>query len=113
MAKKANPILAAFEAKKEQEFLGRLACNTELNMMAMLIAANDLGFLSSKRADQLLARQVEVKMQIADDLLTDATNDKELIHTKADLARRIKQILGQDGWNRSKELFYLLRDYWD
>lgn len=34
MAKKQNPVLAAFEAKKEAEFRGRLACNSEINMIA-------------------------------------------------------------------------------
>ena len=113
MAKKQNPILAAFEAKKEAEFQGRLACNTAINMIAMLIAGNDLGFLAEKRADLLLARQVEVKMEIADDLIDDAKDDKELVHTKATLARQVKQILGTDGWNRCKYLFPLLRDYWE
>lgn len=113
MGKKPNPLLAAFEAKKEAEFMGRLACNTELNMMAVLIAGNDLGFISEKRADLLLARMVEVKMQIADCLVADAKDDATLTHTKADLARRIKQILGADGWSRCRELFPLLRDYWE
>lgn len=114
MAKnKQNPLLAAFEAKKEAEFSGRLACNTEINMMAMLIAGNDLGFIGEKRADLLLAKHVETKMQIADDLLKDAETDKELTYTKADMARRLKQILGPDGWVRCRELFPLLRDYWE
>lgn len=113
MAKKQNPLLAAFEAKKEREFTGRLACNTEINMMAMLIAGNDLGFIGEKRADLLLTRHVEVKMQLADDLLKDAEADPGLTYTKADLARRLKQILGKDGWTRCRELFPLLRDYWD
>ena len=113
MAKKQNPLLAAFEAKKEREFTGRLACNTEINMMAMLIAGNDLGFIAEKRADLLLEKHVETKMQIADDLLKDAEADPGLTYTKADLARRLKQILGRDGWIRCRELFPLLRDYWE
>lgn len=112
MAKKQNPVLAAFEAKKEAEFHGRLACNTEVNMMATLIAGNDLGFIGEKRADLLLERLIEVKMGIAADLLSDAKDDKDLEHTKASLARRVKQILGRDGWERCKQLFPLLRDYW-
>ena len=113
MAKKQNPILAAFEAKKEAEFQGRLACNTELNMIATLIAGNDLGFLAEKRADQFLARLVEVKMEIADVLIEDAKDDVELQYTKHVLARRVKQIMGPDGWDRCKQLFPLLRDYWE
>lgn len=114
MAKnKTNPILAAFEAKKEAEFLGRLACNTEINMLAMLFAGSDLGFLAEKRADLLLARQVEVKMEIADALISDSKDDATLGHTKATMAARAKQILGKDGWNRCKQLFPLLHDYWE
>lgn len=112
MAKKQNPVLAAFEAKKEKEFQGRLACNSELNMMATLIAGNDLGFLGTKRADLLLEKMVEVKMQIADNILVDCEDDKTMEYTKADLARRLQQILGADGWDRCKGLFPMLRDYW-
>ena len=64
MAKPVNPMLAAFEAKirqemtlefaqklvefnaqKEAEFDQRLGRNTEINLIAMLIAGNDLGIL--------------------------------------------------------------------
>lgn len=113
MARKPNPVLAAFEAKKEAEFMDRLACNTEINMIATLIAGNRLGFLGEKRADLLLAEQMEVKSEIADILLKDAKDDPNLTYTKADLARTVKQILGPDGWNRCKKLFPLLRDYWE
>ena len=113
MSKKPNPMLAQFEAKKEAEFMGRLACNTEITLIAVLIAGNDLGFIGEKRADLLLADVIEVKMKIADDLLKDAEVDKELTYTKGDLARRVKQILGPDGWQRCKQLFPLLHDYWE
>lgn len=113
MPKKQNPILAAFEAKKEAEFTGRLAINSEVNMIAMLIAGSDLGFIGEKRADLLLAQVVETKMQIAQDLVEDAETDKEMTYIKADLARRLKQILGRDGWTRCREMFPLLQDYWD
>jgi hypothetical protein len=112
MAKKQNPILAAFEAKKEAEFQQRLATNTEINMIAMLIAGNDLGFLGPARAGLLLEEQVEVKMRIADELLRDAEDDPSLVYTKYDLASRLKSILGPSEWARCQKLFPLLRDYW-
>ena len=112
MANKQNPILAAFEAKKEREFQNRLACNSELNMMAALIAGNDLGFLASKRADIYLEEIVEVKMKIAKNIIEDTNDDKTMEYTKADLSRRLKQILGTAGWDRCKGLFPMLRDYW-
>ena len=110
---KQNPLLASIEAKLEAEFIGRMARHTEISLIAMLIAGNDLGFLGEKRADLLLAKHVEVQMQMAEELLGDAAADKELTYTKAILARRLKQILGQDGWNRCKGMFPLLQEYWD
>lgn len=112
MAKKQNPILAAFEAKKEAEFAERLARNTEINMIAMLIAGNDLGFLGPARAGLLLEEQLEVKMRIADELVKDAEDDPSLVYTKYDLASRVKSILGPEEWARCQYLFPLLRDYW-
>ena len=110
---KQNPVLAAFQAKLEKEFQGRLDCHIEIDMVAMLIAGNDLGFIGEKRADLFLERLIEVKMEIADELINDAKDDKQLEHTKAVLARRVKQILGDDGWSRCKQLFPLLKDYWE
>lgn len=112
MPNKQNPILAAFEAKKEAEFIGRLARNTEINMIATLIAGSDLGFLGEKRAGLLLERQLKVKLEIAEVLVRDAEDDPSLAYTKHTLAERIKSILGEEGWARCQQLFPLLYDYW-
>lgn len=123
MANKKNPILEAFEAKLRREFTEekaqmeadfkiRLATNSEINMIAMLFAGNDLGFIGEKRAGPLLEDQIEVKMKLAEELLEDSESDKSLAHTKRDLSVRLKQILGSD-WNKYKYLFPIVRDYWD
>lgn len=113
MANKPNPLLAAYEAKLEAQYKGRLSCNTEINMIAMLLAGSRLGFLGEKRADLLLEEQIAVKMEIADVLLKDAKDDPSLTYTKADLARSLKQILGADAWKRHQKLFALLHEYWE
>lgn len=124
MAKKQNPILAAFEAKLRKEFAEEMAamekeakerqeCTSEIEMISMLIAGNRLGFLGEKRANLLLEEQIDVKMQFAESLLKDAEDDEDLTFTKADLTRTVKQILGPEGWNKHKKLFPLLRDFWD
>jgi hypothetical protein len=121
---KQNPILAAFEAKLRREFAEekaqmeanyqqRLSRNTEINLIAMLIAGSDLGFVGPKRADLLLVTQLETKKKLAEDVVQDSKSDITLTYTKADLTRRLKQILGPDGWNSCKELFPLLYEYWD
>lgn len=110
---KPNPILAAFERMKEQEFMQRLHRNSEINMIAMLIAGNNLGFLGEKRAGALLDEHIEVKMKLAQDLVNDSEDDKSLTYTKADIHRRLVQILGEDEWKRVQKLFPLLYEYWE
>ena len=131
MAKKQNAFLEAFEAKirqemtqefaqklvefnaqKEAEFDQRLGRNTEINMIAMLIAGNDLGILGEKRAGPMLEDHIDVKMRLVDELLEDAENDPELVYTIYDLASRVKSILGVEGWAKYQKLFPMLRDYW-
>ena len=131
MAKKQNAFLEAFEAKirqemtqefaqklvefnaqKEAEFDQRLGRNTEINMIAMLIAGNDLGILGEKRADPMLEDHIDVKMRLVDELLEDAENDPDLVYTIYDLASRVKSILGVEGWAKYQKLFPMLRDYW-
>ena len=123
MAKKQNPILAAFEAKlraefaqekaqMEADFKDRLSMNTEINLISMTLAGSRLGFLGEKRAGAFLEEQVETKMKLADDLLKDAEDDPSLEYTKADLARSMIQVLGPDNWPRYQYLFPLLHDYW-
>lgn len=84
---------------------------TEINMIATLISGNDLGFIGEARAGLLLEEQIKTKEQVAKALADDAKSDPSLTHTKADLARRVKQILGRN-WNKYKYLFHLLADYW-
>ena len=122
MANKQNPILAAFEAKlrrefeeekaqMEAEFAARRAALTEINMIATLIGGNNLGFIGEERSGLLLEEQIKTKEQVAKALAEDAKSDPGLTHTKADLARRVKQILGKN-WNKYKYLFPLLADHW-
>ena len=110
---KPNPILAAFERKKEEEFLQRLQRNSEMNMIAMLFAGSNLGFLGEKRAGLLLDEVVDIKMQLAQALLTDSDDDPTLTYTKADIHRRLVQILGKEERKRVQTLFPLLHEYWE
>ena len=108
MAKK-NPILEAFEAKPEAQYQLRLAHNSEISMLGLIISADDEGI---EDVGGLLFRYIETKMKIARDIVTDSKDDKELTYTRCDLARRVKQVLGEEDWERYKELFPLLEEYW-
>lgn len=117
MANKQNPLLASFEAMKEAEFRQRRAVHEEINMLSLIIAADDKKESFEESGDMdiggLLFRYVEVKMQMAKDIVEDFRFDKALVYTKADVARRVKSILGKEDWERYRELFPLLRDYWE
>lgn len=108
MAKK-NPLLEAFEAKLERNYQLRLAHNNEIGMLGLIIAADDEEIPD---VGGLLFRFIETKMQIAKDIVTDSRDDKTLTYTRADIARRVKQVLGEEDWERYKELFPLLKEYW-
>ena len=108
MAKK-NPILEAFEAKLEAQYQLRLAHNSEISMLGLIISADDEGI---EDVGGLLFRYIETKMQIAKDIVSDSKDDKTLTYTRADIARRVKSVLGEEDWERFKELFPLLREYW-
>ena len=108
MAKK-NPLLEAFEAKLEAQYQLRLAHNSEISMLGLIISADDEG---SEDVGGLLFRYIETKMQIAKDIVSDSKDDKTLTYTRCDLARRVKQVLGEEDWERYKELFPLLEEYW-
>jgi hypothetical protein len=106
---KPNPILAAHEAKLEKQYQLRLAHNSEIGMLALIISADDE---EVEDVGGLLFRYIEAKMQIANDIVTDSKDDKTLTYTRADIARRVKQILSEEDWERYKELFPLLEEYW-
>lgn len=110
MAKKQNPILARFEAMKEAQFKARMAIHTEINLLGLIIAADD-----EELADvgSLLMRFIQVKMKLAEDIVEDSRADPSLVYTKADVARRVKSVLSREDWERYRELFPLLKDYWE
>lgn len=109
MANKQNPILAAFEAMKEAEFKQRRAIHEEINMLSLIISADDEEI---EAVGNLLFRYIQVKMQMAKEIVADAKADHSLVYTKADVARRVKSVLSAEDWEQYKELFPLLRDYW-
>lgn len=106
---KNNPILEAHERILERGYQLRLAHNNEIGMLGMIIAADDEEI---ENVGGLLFRFIETKMQIAKDIVSDSKDDKTLTYTRADIARRVKQVLGEEDWERFKELFPLLEEYW-
>ena len=122
---KQNPLLAAFEAKlrrefaeelkeydrlKEAEFDERLARNTEIERIAMLMSGNELGIIGQKRSGPLLEEQIDTKVQIAKAIMED--DNPDLIKVKHDIAKRLKATMGRENWEKHCHLFPLLQEYW-
>ena len=84
---------------------------TEIGLMAMIIGANNELNVGPGRAGFYLAEVLDVKMQIANEIVKD--DDPELLYTKCHLAKRMKQIMGKENWLRYRELFPLLKEYWE
>lgn len=103
--------MAKFEAKLETEHRMRLAMQTEIDLMATMIAANNELHVGAGRAGFFLAEVLDVKMQIAKEIVGE--DDPELLYTKHQLATRLKEIFGKENWPKYRELFPLLKDYWD
>ena len=108
---KQNPMLAKFEAQIEARAEARRMMQSEIDLMAAMIAANDELKVGPGRAEFFMAQVMFVKMQIAKEIISE--DDPELLYTKHQLAKRLKEIFGEKSWPRCKEMFPMLREYWD
>lgn len=120
MANKQNPFLAKRDAQKEAEHKQRLRCLSEIQIMAMMIAANNKLQVGPGRAAGFLSEYVNVKAQIARDIADDigdsrkkgGSGDPEFLYTKRNLASRLRRIFGKS-WAQYREFFPMLRDFWE
>lgn len=119
--RKPNPLLAQFEAQLRVEHEAKRAIEHEIHIINMLIAANDELHVGPGRAGFFLAEYIDRQMQTAEMLLDDVgdsrkkggNGDPDFLTTRRDLAVRLKKILGPENWLRYRELFPVLKDYWD
>ena len=110
---KTNPLLASYEARLETRYQARLSINSEIDLIAHLISCNEDLKVGPGRAEKALNGFLETKLQVAEEILADSKSDKELLHTKRDIAARLKQILGPENWLKYQEMFPLLQEYWE
>lgn len=114
-SKKPNPLLAAFEAKKEAEFSGRQARLSEIDLIAHLLSCHeDLG-VDPGRAEKCLNGFLESKLEVAEAIIRESDEDDlgEFSVTQRDLARQLKSILGADNWQKYQHMFPMLEPFWD
>lgn len=109
---------AEYEALMERRIDGL----TSMYIIALLIAANDVLKIGPKRSGVFLQRFLEVKEEISRTVIADVGDsrrhkngdgDADFWKTKNDLAKRIRPILGEQNWLRYRDLFPVLRDYYN
>ena len=116
MAKK-NAFLEKLKAQAAANESVKTQAHVEIDTMAMLLAVNEELNVGAGRAGFVLAAYLAAKMDIAkaitDELDEIQIGKKEIIRTRRDLAKRIKEILGKENWEKYKTLFPFLREHWE
>lgn len=110
---KRNPILDAFERKKEQEFAERRKAHEEIRILSLIMAADDALCVDEAQIGKLLQVYLDTKETLAKEMLEDIKADKEMVYTRYDLARRVKQTLGRDNWEKYCTLLPMLKEFWE
>lgn len=117
MAKKTNPMLAAFEAKLEANYKQRLEINSEFDMIAFMKTVHEELGVGPGRAfkvfNAFMANKLEIAETIHEDYGDKDSGDKQILHTKSSYAKLMRRIFGLESWQKVKIWFQLLRDYWE
>lgn len=113
---KQNAFLANLKAQAEKKAAAKSEAHVEIDTIALLLSGHDVLKVGPGRAGMLLNSFLAWKLEIAEaivkELDEDQSKQKELVIVQRDLAKRIKEILGPEGWDQWKTLFPLLKEYW-
>lgn len=111
-----NAFLNKLKAQAAAKESLKTEAHVEIDTMAMLLSVHDRLKVGPGRAPDLVNDFLEWKLEIAEaitqELAEDLSKHKELVIVKRDLAKRVKEILGPEGWEKYKTLFPMLREYW-
>lgn len=114
---KQNAFLAKLQAQAQAKAAIKTEAHVEIDTIAMLLAVHDICGVGAGRASKVVNSYLSYKIEIAEAMLKeldeDQTKVKEIVVVRRDLAKRLKEILGQEGWEKYKTLFSFLRDYWE
>lgn len=118
MNNKQNPLLAKFEAQLEAQHRSRLAMHSEIDLIVFMLTINEDLHVGPGRATKLCNDFLATKIEVAEMISSDYGNkkdegDKELLHSKVVLVRRLKKIFSCEDWQKVRPLFPMLHEYWD
>lgn len=114
---KKNAFLAKLQTQAAAKEAVKTEAHVELDTIAMLLASHDICGVGAGRASKLINSFLSYKLEIAEEITKELNEDlskrKEIIIPRRNLAARMKEILGQEGWEKYHTLFPFLRDYWE
>lgn len=117
MAKPQNAFLAKLQAQAQAKEAEKTEAHVEIDTISMLLMVHDVFSCGKGRAstavNSFLAYKMEIAESIVKELDEDKSKKKEIIILRRDLAARLKEILGKEGWEKYHTLFPFLRDYWE
>lgn len=94
MAKKPNPLLAAYEAKLERVYRRKLEIANQMGLDAAMIAANEVLGMGAGRAEKFRSVYIRTLNEMAKLLAEDSMDDPELDWSTATIDRRLQPIMG-------------------
>ena len=115
---KPNPMLAKLEAKirSEEQAKARFQfeTNAEIDLIAHIISCSEDFKIGPGRAEKCLCGYMETKLDIAKMIVDsiDVDHDDEFLVPKRDLAWKLKSILGPELWDKYKDFFPMVKEYW-
>ena len=113
---KKNAFLEKLKAQAAAKEAVKTEAHVEIDIMALILAIHDRLQVGPGRADGVVNDFLAWKMEIAEAIVKEFDEDqskkKELIIVKRDLAKRIKEILGPEAWEKRKTLFPFLKEFW-
>ena len=118
---KQNAMLAKIEAKYAAEYAIKLAeaqarylwqldIALQQSSDAAMMAIDDVFDVNEYSAEKFHVAHVQYVNQMASLLLEDYEDGKEMLHTKVDIDRRLKQIVGEDNFVPFEERYRGKRD---
>ena len=112
---KQNPLLAAFEAKLEAEYMLRFKRREEISLIAHILSCHEDFGAGPGRAEKCICGYLESQQEVAEAILAETKEDPlhEFPKIQRDLAKTLKSIMGPDLWKKYQYLFPMLQFYWD
>lgn len=103
--KKQNPLLAAHEAMLQKRYDASLKVQRAFVLAAAMMAANDIFGIGKGRAEPFQDTTINYLREIAKTVLRDSEDDDEVVWSKAKVEQRLRQIMGDELYEKSKHLY--------